>query len=133
MRVRIGCAVEVRGGIAVFKVGPGIVTPGVLVQLRQEALEGLAGAEPHVLIGDLRLPTWAIQAADLDAFFDARTGPVEVPAALVVPIGCADMFREHAWSVAQRGIMRKIFTRYDCAENWAKARLALTLRARTAP
>lgn len=96
-------------------------------------MEQLGGVVPSVYVADFRASTWRLRTVHLDALFDDVDPAVQVPAALVVAPQDFNMFRAHAWNVAQAGILRKVFTDYRRAVVWAQARAALVSRERTAP
>lgn len=93
-------------------------------------MQQLDGRVPSVYVADFRATTWRLKTLHLDALFDGVEPAIQVPAALVVPPGDYEMFRAHAWNVAQGGILRKVFTDYPAAVAWAQARAGIAARAK---
>lgn len=131
-RTRVACRVQVIGGIAFSTLAAGVITPEVLADVCAQTVSQLEAA-PLIFVADFRRASWPMRIVDLDAMFDDCRPELEPPAALVVSPDDYKLFKAHAWSVAQAGIMRKVFTDYPKAVAWAQTRLALVSLAKTAP
>ncbi len=127
------CRVQLVGGIAFATTSAGEFTPRELWLACEQTMEQLAGVVPSVYVADFRASAWRLRTVHLDALFDDVDPAAQVPAALVVAERDFEMFRAHAWNVAQAGILRKVFTDYRRAVVWAQARASLVSRERTAP
>lgn len=129
-RTRVACRVQVIGGIAFSTLSSGIITPDVLADVCAQTLSQLEAA-PRVFVADFRSTRWPMRVIDLDAMFNDCRPELEPPAALVVSPDDYKLFKAHAWSVAQAGIMRKVFTDYPKAVAWAQTRLSLVSPVQT--
>lgn len=127
------CRVRVIGGIAHTAIGAGVVTAEGLADVGERTVAALGETKPLVFLADFRRAVWALNTAQLDAFFDGADPVVLAPAAMIVPEVYLPMFRAHAWNVAQGGIIRKAFTDPDAALRWCRMRADLHRQVRTAP
>lgn len=97
----------------------GPVTPDVLRGAKMDALVQ-AGRPVAVWGADLQGAAVALTANALDQVLGSRrTG------ALVVPVGAEELFRAHAWRMAERGVVRRVFTCAAQAREWASAQVRL--------
>lgn len=129
----VACRVHVIGGIAFATTAQAPFGAADLRAACDQTLEQLDGTVPSVYVADFRRTAWRLKTQHLDALFDGVDPHIQVPAALVVPPDALQMFRAHAWNVAQGGILRKVFTDYPRAVAWAQARATIASRVRTAP
>ncbi len=99
----------------------GLVTGNSLRQLVRNLPPLSALPEIRVCVASYERAMILVSAATLNSLF-YNIGPDSVlliPAALIVPPGAYDAFRQHAWDVAQHGIVRKVFTDAAPAQEWA--------------
>lgn len=133
MRAHPTLAIRQDGGVLKTRIGGGIVTAACLERLCAETAGILDGEAPAVFLADLRMPLWATTEGQLNAFYVGQDPAITAPAALVVTVEGYAVFRRHAWAMAQLGILRKVFTDYESAQEWCRLRSLLADRARTAP
>ena len=127
------CRLQVVGGIAFATTSHSVFGQRDLTAACEQTIEQLAGYVPSVYVADFRRTTWQLKTLHLDALFDGVDPAIQVPAALVVPHVSYEMFRAHAWNVAQGGILRKVFTDYPRAVAWAQARARILNPVRIVP
>lgn len=133
MRAHPTLAIHDDGGVLKTRVSGGIVVAECLAQLCADTARTLDGEAPAIFLADLRMPLWAMTESQLSAFYVGQDPAIIAPAALVVTPENYALFRAHAWTVANLGILRKVFTDYESAQEWCRLRLRLAGRPRTAP
>lgn len=117
------------GGVMVSALSAGIVTRAVLKRLIAQTADTLDGDAPCVYLADFRPCVWALGVDDLNSPLNGVNPAIVAPAALVVSPAHYDLFKQHAWDMAHRGIMRKVFTDPDAAAAWARARVPARRRS----
>ena len=127
------CRVQVVGGIAFATTARATFGAPELRAACEQTMDQLQGCVPSVYVADFRATTWRLKTLHLDALFDGVEPSIQVPAALVVKPEDFNLFRAHAWNVAQGGILRKVFTEYPRAVAWAQARARIVSPAKTVP
>lgn len=111
-----------RGGVAASIVG-GVITHRSLGDVYAETARQLDGACPLVFLADFRRAVWALTVDELSSFFAGAGDAVFAPAALIVSPADVPMMREHAYQVAQLGVIRKVFTCPKRARAWVDLEL----------
>lgn len=84
------------------------------------------GVNPYIaelILADLRTPDWRVTGDDLRALYEDEFALK--PTAVLVSAAAFDLFRDHAWEMAQRGIMHAVFLRLQSALQWCHVRMEL--------
>ena len=115
-------------GVLMAKLTPGLVTRGVMERVMGETANRLGGQSPAVFVADFRSGAWALGVEDLDRPLRNARPELVAPAALIVSPAAYDLFKAHAWNMAEQGILRRVFTDPDAAASWARLRLPAGLQ-----
>lgn len=108
----------------------GLVTGKVLHELTRE-LPRLFAAPPPGVSSKAFVVSFSgavlVSAPTLNSLLEniPRDSLLRMPAAVIVPPGVEDAFQQHAWDVAQNGILRAVFTDAGHAQAWAARRAGL--------
>lgn len=113
-----------RSGLAASVVS-GVITASSLGDVYEETARQLAGASPLAFLADFRPAIWALTADELSSFFAGAIDGVHAPAALIVSEHDLPLMQDHAWQVAQLGVIRKVFTDSERARAWVDLELEL--------
>jgi hypothetical protein len=112
-----------RGGGVAQALVTGPLTPAVMPELRAMTLNRptLAGAQSLVLRLDSALMLTPVEQHTKNQSAGVSSAAGLLPVALVVDGSHLDDFRAHAWTLAQRGIVRGVFlpTELYAAYEWA--------------
>jgi hypothetical protein len=127
LETNLRCELTVTRGLGILTVKQDVVTSAGLREMRVEVTGAIEADPPDVFLCDARRPVWAVTVEQLDSFFAERHRPIEVPAALLIAPIYWDLFRQHAWNMAQRGVMRRVFTDRRRALEWLQTRQALAV------
>ncbi len=100
----------------------GLVTASALRQLVNE-IPRQSSPPPviKVCVASYERALVMVSADSLNSLFDTLPADsmLRIPAALIVPPSVEQVFNQHAWDVAQKGVMRAIFTEAAPAREWA--------------
>lgn len=107
----------------------GVVTGAVLAPLLADCSSDMrAAGRADALVARYDLSVIALDADQLLAGAARAIQPgkaIAVPTALVVPRDAAALFKAYAWRMAQRGIVRAVFTSPGPALAWAQKEAAV--------
>lgn len=110
-------------GVATIAVR-GVVTDRVMLSLLSDCDADMRNVRADALVARYDQSALAIDAQGLLASAQRVIRPGEaiaVPTALVVSPDTLDLFRAYAWQMAQRGVVRAVFTSPDAALEWARS------------
>lgn len=96
----------------------GLVTKASLISLLEKTQREFAAAKPSAWVSDYRRAVLAVDLCSVAGLVSGDSA-LAIPAALVVGQPHIDMARDYAWQLAQRGLLRKVFTSPDRALEWA--------------
>lgn len=125
LALAVAPAVRMVGAVAVSELSHGIATRDTMPATWTETREALARMEPGALVLDARRVLFIAAAEDLNSLFADADPEHDLPAALLVTEDVSQVFREHAWAMALRGFMRRVFTDERQAMEWARLRAGL--------
>lgn len=102
----------------------GIVTDRVMLAMMTDCNNGMRSVKADALVSRL---DQSVVALDANALLDSAERIIKpgeaiaVPAAIVVSPDTIYLFRAYAWQMAQRGVVRAVFTSPSEALEWARA------------